>query len=308
MKSKILKYLKYFGMIVLGNLLYSFAIEAIVKPYDIVTGGMTGISIYLAKLTPFTDPNLLWMNDWLDDVYLWVLTAVILVIGFIILGKELALQSLASAIVYPLCRAFFQVLNVASWEWFKFENPWIQILVAGLLIGVGLGLIIKVNASTGGMDTVGLVIHKYCKVFSVGAYLIMLDGLVMGIQLISVPFENFIFGIALAFIYSFAIDKVVMIGKNKVELLIISNKQEEVRNLITYEYDRTVTFLHSKTGYLNHEIDTILTIVDIRELNKIKDQIYALDPGAFIVVNKVSEVSGRGFTTNKKYKNNDIIN
>ena len=306
MKEKILKYAKYFGMIVLGNVLYSFAIEAIVKPYNIVTGGMTGISIYIAKLTQFTDPNLLWINDWLDDVYLWILTAVILVIGFIVLGKELALQSLASAIVYPICRAIFQIMNVSTW--LQFENPWIQILVAGGLIGVGLGLIIKVNASTGGMDTIGLVIHKYCKLFTVGAYLIMLDGLVMGIQLLTVPLENFIFGIALAFVYSFAIDKVVMMGKNKVELLIVSNKQEEVRNLITYEYDRTVTFLHSKTGYLNHEIDTILTIVDMRELNKLKDQIYDLDPGAFIIVNKVSEVSGRGFTSNKKYKNNDVIN
>ena len=306
MKAKILKYTKYFGMIVLGNLLYSFAIEAIVKPYNIVTGGMTGISIYIAKLTEFTDPNLVWINPWLDDIYLWILTAIILVIGFIVLGKELALQSLASAIVYPICRAMFQLMNVSTW--LQFENPWIQILVAGGLIGVGLGLIIKVNASTGGMDTMGLVIHKYCKVFTVGAYLIMLDGLVMGIQLFSASLESFIFGIALAFIYSFVIDKVVLMGKNKVELLIVSNKQEEVRNLITYKFDRTVTFLHSKTGYLNHEIDTILTVVDMRELNKLKDQIYALDPGAFIIVNKVSEVSGRGFTTNKKYKNNDMIN
>ena len=306
MKAKILKYTKYFGMIVLGNLLYSFAIEAIVKPYNIVTGGMTGISIYIAKLTEFTDPNLVWINPWLDDIYLWILTAIILVIGFIVLGKELALQSLASAIVYPICRAMFQLMNVSTW--LQFENPWIQILVAGGLIGVGLGLIIKVNASTGGMDTMGLVIHKYCKVFTVGAYLIMLDGLVMGIQLFSASLESFIFGIALAFIYSFVIDKVVLAGKNKVELLIVSNKQEEVRNLITYKFDRTVTFLHSKTGYLNHEIDTILTVVDMRELNKLKDQIYALDPGAFIIVNKVSEVSGRGFTTNKKYKNNDMIN
>ena len=305
MKNNVIKYLKYFGMILLGNILYSFAIEAIVKPYKIVTGGMTGISLYLAELTQFTEGNLVWLNDWLDDIYLWIFTVIILVIGFIILGKELALQSLASAIIYPICRAVFQVMNVDTW--FTLVDPWIQVILAGGLIGIGLGLIIKVNASTGGMDTIGLVIHKYCKLLSVGTYLVILDGIVMGIQLPTAGLEKFIFGIVLAFIYSFAIDKVVMFGKNKVELLIVSNKQEEVRNLITYEYDRTVTFLHSKTGYLNHEIDTILTVVDMRELNRLKDHIYELDPGAFIIVNKVSEVSGRGFTTTKKYKNTDIV-
>ena len=300
MKEKILKYLKYFGMILLGNILYSFAIESIVKPYKVVTGGMTGISLYLADLTQTSNPDYLWVNDWLDDVYLWVLTAIILVIGFIILGKELALQSLASAICYPICRALFQIMNADTW--FTLADPWLQIILAGGLIGLGLGLIIKVNASTGGMDTIGLVIHKYCKILTVGAYLVLLDGLVMIIQLPSAGLERFLFGIVLAFIYSFVIDKVVMFGKNKVELLIVSNKQEEVKHMIIHEYDRTVTLLHSKTGYLNHEIDTIMTIIDIRELNKVKDRIYALDPGAFIVVNKVTEVSGRGFTTSKKYK------
>ena len=299
-KDTFLKYLKYFGAILLGNILYSFAIESIVKPYNIVTGGMTGISIYLAKLTQFSESNLLWVNEWLDDIYLWILTAVILVIGFSILGKELALQSLASAIIYPLCRALFQVMNVS--EWFILTDSWIQIIVSGGLIGLGLGLIIKVNASTGGMDTIGLVIHKYCKYLTVGAYLVLLDGIVMIIQLPVAGLENFIFGIVLALIYSFVVDKVVMFGKNKVELLIISNKQEEVKNMIIYEFDRGVTLLHSQTGYLSHEIDTILTVVDIRELNKIKEKIYSLDSGAFIVVNKVTEVAGRGFTTSKKYK------
>lgn len=299
LKSNILKYIKYFLLILLGNVLYSFAIEAIVKPNNIVTGGITGISIYLEKITPLS-----------DDFYLWLFTFIILAIGFIVLGKELALQSLASSIIYPICRKIFEVLEVHKLfehDLLRLDNQWVQIIGAGVLIGVGLGLIIKANASTGGMDTIGLVIHKYWKVLTVGGYLMVLDAAVMLIQFNTSGLEALIFGIVLAFIYSFMIDKVVMIGKNKVELLIVSNKQEEVRNLITYEYDRTVTFLHSKTGYLNHEIDTILTIVDIRELNRIKEQIYELDSGAFIIVNKVSEVSGRGFTSTKKYKNNSIV-
>ena len=226
-------------------------------------------------------------------------TLVIFIAGFFILGKELAAQTLASSIIYPICLWFFGLFDLS---FVSINDPWLQIIVAGVIIGTGLGLIMRANASTGGMDTVGLIIHKYCKIASIGAYLLILDTVVMFTQAPSAGLENFIFGIVLAIVYSFTIDKVMLAGKSKVELLIISNKQEEVRNLIINEYDRTLTYLHSKTGYLNHEIDTILTVVDIRELNKIKEQIYALDAGAFIVVNKVSEVSGRGFTTIKKYK------
>lgn len=294
MKNKLnfKKYLKYFSLILLGNILYSFAIEAIVKPNKIITGGITGISLYLGEITPLH-----------DQVYLWGFTIIILVVGYLILGKEVALQSIVSSMIYPLCRLFFEFVNADTW--FQLTDSWIQVISAGIIIGVGLGLIIKVNASTGGMDTIGLILHKYCKLLTVGAYLVILDVAVMATQIPAMAEEGlqkFIFGLIMALIYTFMIDKVVMAGKNKVELLIVSNKQDDVRNLIITKYDRTVTFLHSKTGYLNHEIDTILTIVDIRELNKIKDNIYQLDPGAFIVVNKVSEVAGRGFTTTKKYK------
>ena len=287
-KQKVLKYLKYFGLILLGNILYSFGIKAIIEPNEIVTGGVTGLSLFLAR-TYDIDSTLL----------VALFTLVIFIAGFFILGKELAAQTLASSIIYPICLWFFGLFDLS---FVSINDPWLQIIVAGVIIGVGLGLIMRANASTGGMDTIGLIIHKYCKIASIGAYLLILDTVVMFTQAPSAGLENFIFGIVLAIVYSFTIDKVMLAGKSKVELLIISNKQEEVRNLIINEYDRTLTYLHSKTGYLNHEIDTILTVVDIRELNKIKEQIYALDAGAFIVVNKVSEVSGRGFTTIKKYK------
>ena len=287
-KKNIFKYFKYFALIILGNILYSFGVKAIIEPNQLVTGGVTGLSLFLAR-TYNIDSTLL----------VAIFTLVIFIAGFLILGKELAAQTLASSIIYPICLWFFGLFDLSFVE---INDPWLQVIVSGVIIGVGLGLIMRANASTGGMDTVGLIIHKYCKIASIGVYLLVLDTIVMFTQAPSAGIDKFIFGIILALIYSIMIDKVMLAGKSKVELLIISNKQEEVRNLIINEYDRTLTFLHSKTGYLNHEIDTILTVVDIRELNKIKEQIYVLDAGAFIVVNKVSEVSGRGFTTIKKYK------
>ena len=281
------KVLKYFGLILLGNILYSFGIKAIVEPNQLVTGGVTGLSLFLGRL---------WNVD--STILIAIFTVIIFILGFVILGKELALQTLASSIIYPVCLAIFGMMDLS---FFTINDPWLQVLTAGIIIGTGLGLIMRANASTGGMDTIGLIIHKYIKVFTVGIYLMLLDICVMFVQLSS-GLESLIFGIILALIYSFVIDKVMLSGKSKVELLIISNHQDDVKNLIIHKYDRTVTLLHSQTGYLSHEIDTILTVVDVREVNKIKDEIYKLDPDAFIIVNQVNEVSGRGFTTVKKYK------
>lgn len=287
-KEKIMKYLKYFCLILIGNIFYSFGVKAIIEPNGLVTGGVTGLSLYLASIYDFD-----------FELLVSIFTVVIFVAGLIILGKELALQTLASSIIYPICLEIFAQFDLS---FFQLNNVWLQVICAGLIIGFGLGLIMRANASTGGMDTVGLIIHKYIKISTVGTYLMILDIGVMFTQFFARGLEMFIFGIILAIIYSVVIDKVMLSGKSKVELLIISNKQQEVRDLIIHDFDRGVTFFHSKTGYLNHEIDTILTVIDIRELGKVKERIEALDPGAFIVVNKVTEVSGRGFTSSKKYK------
>lgn len=287
-KEKVLKYVKYFCLILLGNILYSFGVKAIIEPSGLITGGITGLSIFLARVYGI-DSTLL----------VAIFTAVIFISGLIILGKELALQTLTSSILYPICLWAFDMMDLS---FFKLENIWLKVICAGLIIGFGLGLIMRSNASTGGMDTIALIIHKYCKILSLGSYLMVLDTLIMVSQLFTVGLEVFIFGIILAIIYSVVIDKVMLAGKNKVELIIVSNKQEEIKDMIICEFDRGVTFFHSKTGYLKQEIDTIFTIVDIRDLSKIKDRINAIDEYAFIVVNKVSEVSGVGFTISKKYR------
>lgn len=284
-KDTFLKYLKYFILILVGNILYSFGVKAIIEPNGLITGGVTGLSIFLSR-TYEVDSTLL----------VAIFTAIIFIAGFIILGKELAVQTLTSSIIYPICLWMFDVIDLS---FFKLNNIWLQVICAGIIIGFGLGLIMRANASTGGMDTVSLIIHKFCKVLSVGAYLMVLDTIVMLTQAFSSSLELFIFGVVLAIIYSIVIDKVMLSGKSKVQLIIISNFQEEIKNMIITEFDRGVTFLHSRTGYLNNEIDTILTVVDIRDLSKIKDRINTIDPIAFIVVNKVSEVSGVGFTINK---------
>ena len=224
-KEVIFKYAKYLALIVIGNLLYSFGVKAIIEPNQLVTGGITGLSLYLGRLYNFN-----------STILISIFTFLIFVSGYFILGKELAAQTFASSVIYPICLVLFDYIDISFMT--EIKDPWLQTICAGLIIGFGLGLIMRANASTGGMDTIGLIIHKYCKLMTVGGYLIVLDIVVMGTQLPSAGLEKFIFGIVLAIIYSVSIDRVMLAGKSKVELLIISNKQNEVRNMIIHEFDR----------------------------------------------------------------------
>ena len=292
MKNKKLKKIFIDILVILfGNACIALAVAFFVIPNKLLVGGTAGIAVAL---------HAFWGIP--EQIVINILVFSLFIVGAVILGKGFFFKTITSTIAYPILLALATELHDCIPANYITMDTLTSIVCSGVLVGVGIGVVYKRNASTGGMDTIGLVIHKYCKALTVGAYLILLDGLVMLIQLPTSGLEKFIFGIVLALIYSFVIDKVVMFGKNKVELLIISNKQEEVKHMIIHEYDRTVTLLHSRTGYLNHEIDTIMTIIDVRELNKVKERIYALDPGAFIVINKVTAVAGRGFTTSKKYK------
>ena len=149
-REKILKYTKYFLLILIGNILYSFGVKAIIEPNRLVTGGITGLSLFLADI-----------NGWDSTLLVAGFTVVIFIAGFIILGKELALQTLASSIIYPICLWMFDKIDLS---FFFIEDTWLQIICAGVIVGFGLGLIMRANASTGGMDTIGLIIHKYIKI------------------------------------------------------------------------------------------------------------------------------------------------
>lgn len=284
-REKFISICKYFGLILLGNILYAFGIMVFIEPHNLITGGITGVSLFLH-----------YQLGWNLSIVLGLFNIVFFFIGLIFIGKKFALNTLASSLLYPVCVAVFELFN---FEFFYLNDIWLNVICGGLIIGTGLGIIMKSGASTGGIDVLAILVVRKIKSLSVGTALLILDVVVMLVQLPSAGLEKFIFGAILAIAYSFAIDKVMMSGKNRVQILINSVKREEIQNLIIQKLDRGVTLLHGQTGYLKHDVDLILTVVDFRELALAKSYIYSVDPHAFIIVSKVSEVSGKGFSIDK---------
>jgi uncharacterized membrane-anchored protein YitT (DUF2179 family) len=138
--------------------------------------------------------------------------------------------------------------------------------------------------------------------FSIPAVLYTLDALILLGQMFFANQEQVLYGLLLVLIYSFVLDKVLVLGKSKIEVKIISKMYEEINEMIHTSIDRGSTFMHGKTGYRGDDIEIVLSVVSNRELTSLTNQVLAIDPNAFMIINQTYEVKGRGFTKSKSYK------
>jgi uncharacterized membrane-anchored protein YitT (DUF2179 family) len=105
----------------------------------------------------------------------------------------------------------------------------------------------------------------------------------------------------LVLVYSIILDKLLIVGTNKMQIKVVSSRSVEIKDAIISEIDRGVTLLHGKTGYLENETDILLSVVSNRELSKVEKLVHEIDEDAFVMISRVSEVRGRGFSAGKKY-------
>ena len=114
--------------------------------------------------------------------------------------------------------------------------------------------------------------------------------------------QQVLYGILLVCIYSYTLEKLLVAGKSKVQIKIISEKYQEINHRIAKDFDRGTTLYEIEGGYTRKEMYAILTVVNQRELFAINEMVQEVDPDAFIVIGQVKEVRGRGFTKGKKYE------
>ena len=180
------------------------------------------------------------------------------------------------------------------------ENILLNVLFAGMGIGLSLGIVIRAGASTGGMDIPPLILNKQFRI-PVSISLWSFDFVILMAQIAFHPLEDLLYGILLILTISFTLNKVMILGSSKTEIKIISSQADKIRDAILSKVDRGVTILHGEGGYLRHQTEVILSIVSNHELPKIEYLARNIDPESFIIVSRVTEVWGRGFTAGKKY-------
>ncbi len=284
-KKNLLSWVTTAFFIVVGNFICSLGIKLFLEPAGLAAGGTTGIALILEN----------YLNMPMS-YFVFIFNMIMLVLGYFALGKHFAVSTLASSFLYP---AFLEILDRAIGDFVLTDDRLLCAGFAAVFLGVGLGILIRNGASTGGMDIPPLVIKKYCHIpVSISMY--AFDVCIMSTQLLFRPVENVLYGIFLVFLYTTVLDKMLLLGTTKTEVKMISEKWQEIADAIMKDVDRGVTLIDAEGGYNRAEKQIVLSVISNRELPKLERVVHQIDPECFMIVTRTSQVKGKGFSLSRE--------
>ncbi len=293
--KQVRKFLVYCLIVMAGNAIAAASSTLFIIPNGFVMGGTTGLGIFVRNLVDES-------NEWLVSFTVYAANIILFLVGAFLLGKKFAVATLAGTLLYPTFVSLFTYVNelyvAAHGQPIAADDRWLAIICGSLLFGVGIGIVVRVGASTGGTDIPPLIFNKFFNI-PVAVSLWALDLTIVLIQLITVSFETVLYGVVITIFSSVVVDLVSPIGLRKRQVEIVSAKWREIRTMILNEMHRGVTLLHARTGFLQEERYVIMTVVSNRELVRLRKAVQKIDSEAFFTVSVVSEVRGRGFSSEK---------
>lgn len=274
-------------MVLGGNLLYALSVKLFLLPANLMSCGTTGIGLVMNNLfgIPLTG-------------FIFVFNVVMLCLGWWILGKQFAMTTIISSVFYPVA---LELLNRTLGDVVITQDILLNVLFAGMGLGVSLGIVLRAGASTGGMDIPPLILNKKLHI-PVSVSLWAFDFVILLSQMMFHPLEDLLHGILLIIVISVALNKVMLLGTSRTEVKIVSQEADRIREAILSKVDRGVTMLYGKGGFMQQDLEVILSVVSNHELPKIERLARDLDPSCFVVISRVTEVWGRGFTYGKHYE------
>ena len=274
-------------LLLAGNVVYALTIKLFLLPANLMSCGTTGIALVVNHLTGLE-----------ISVFIFLFNVAMMLLGWWILGRQFAMTTVFSSLFYPIA---LRVLNRWLGDVAVTENILLNVIFSGLGLGLSLGMVIRGGASTGGMDIPPLILKKLFRV-PVSASLWAFDFTILLLQMFYHPLEDLLYGILLIIVISIALNKVMLLGTSRTEVKIVSRESEKIREAILSRVDRGVTMLHGQGGYKHEELEVILSVVSNHELPKIEALARDIDPNCFVVISRVTEVWGRGFTYGKHYE------
>lgn len=281
MKMNWRKSLETIICVLLGNIALAVAVGAFIVPHGIITGGSTGIAL---TINHYVKGNL--------SVTIFIVNILLFILGTIVLGKKFALTTLVSTVVYPVFLSIVQAIPGITKLTYHIM---LASLYGGAVLGLGIGLVVRVGASTGGTDILALVLHKWFHI-PLAVFIYMVDFSVLLCQAFFSNSEQILYGILVLVVAAMALNRVMLMGQSQIQLFIITEKYEEVKEKVLKEIDAGVTMVHIETGYGAKQQKGVLCVIPNRKLYSVNQVVQSVDPKAFITITQINEVRGRGFT------------
>lgn len=270
--------MRILGMI-LGNIFCALAINGFLAPHKLLSGGVGGIAILLNATTGIQ-----------IGLTVFLMNLPLFLVSYRKLDREFTLYSFINMMLF----SFTLLFTSNIFRQFTVDDILLSAVFGGIFNGLGMGLTFKSRSSQGGTDIIAAFIKK--------KWNIKITNVLMGANLIIVSIGGAAFGaeramytlIAMYVAYQ-VVDKVQLMFNNKLSVMIISQKSEELSSEIMDEIGRGVTFFKAEGAYSGSDQKVVYSIVNSSELQKLRTIVSRVDPNAFMSVNEATEVRGRGF-------------
>ncbi len=297
-KAEILSHIKNILLVIVGTLVLAFGTAVFILPFELVTGGVSGIAIVINRLLPEGLISL--------DLIVTTVTWLLFFVGLFVLGKNFALKTLISTIIYPIGVSLF--MKIASPEFFDgffslktSEYSEISLLLAAVLggasVGAGCAITFVGGGSTGGVDIIALTLCKIFKRLKSSVVMFFVDAAIVGFGMFIIgDFVLTLLGIMSALVAALMIDKVFIGSERSFIAQIITDKYEEINQVIIEKIDRTSTIVDVVGGYTKENKKMLIVSFKVNQYAEILNVINKLDKKAFITIHQAHEINGEGWT------------
>ena len=272
--------------ILAGNILLGFAVAAFILPSGVIMGGATGVGIVLARFIPLDTATIV-----------LCVNLMALALGWAVLGWRFVVATIASSLLYPIFLGAAQ--RIPGIDQLT-ADPLLAALLGGGLVGIAVGLVMRVGSSTGGTDVVNLVLHKWTHI-PVSAAVYLTDIVIMVAQALFSDPEQILYGVVLLVVETIALDRVMLLGQSQIQLFVVSSQYEKLRQKCLTELQAGTTMVYIETGRTRTLQRGVLCVIPPRKLYAAQALIQSVDPHAFLTITQIKEVRGQGFSSERIY-------
>ena len=281
-RKQLLSYVKSYGMITIGCVLYALAFNFFYAPNKIAFGGVTGISQMINQL--FGVPSV--------GVAIIIINIPLFILAWRFLGGKMLIGSLYGMLVSALLLDLIGHFLVFP----TLEEPLMACIFGGAVLGVGVGIIAREGGSVGGTDIAARLLRLKIPSLSIGQMLLGVDlAVIVGVSIVFRQLNSALMGALALFICTYCVDRVLFGAELSKVAYVISNKPQEIARVIVKELHRGVTVLHGEGAWSGTEKQVLLCAFKSRQVVVLKRRIKEIDPNAFIIVSNAYEVLGEGF-------------